>query len=469
MPRVASWVPRRRSSVGEAFRWSVFKDVQHNPTERTVQMNHSVSERLFAKAVTCIPGGVNSPVRACRSVGMNPLFIARGQGAYLIDADGNRFIDYIGSWGPMILGHRHPGVVAALRAALDDAISFGAPTEAEVRLAELVIGALPSVEMVRMVNSGTEATMSAIRLARGATGRDLVVKFDGCYHGHADTLLVAAGSGLATLGIPDSPGVPAPIVSQTISLPYNDSQAVRALLAAEGARVAAVIVEPVAGNMGLVAPLPGFLETLRELTAQVGALLIFDEVMTGFRVAYGGAQQRFGITPDLTCLGKIIGGGMPVGAYGGPRAIMEQVAPQGKVYQAGTLSGNPLAMAAGCATLEELKRPGVYQALEASSARLAEGLEAAARAAAVPVSIARVGSMLGLFFTAGPVRDFAEAKRSDLKRFAAFYAGMRRRGVYLAPSQFEALFVSTAHGEAEIGATVAAAEVTFRDIAETMR
>ncbi|MCU0558316.1 MAG: glutamate-1-semialdehyde 2,1-aminomutase [Desulfobacterales bacterium] len=414
--------------------------------------------RLYARAVKSVPGGVNSPVRACRSVGADPLFIKSADGAVIVDADGNRYIDYIGSWGPMILGHRHPAVVKALQKAIDRGTSFGAPTDLEITLAEMVIAAVPAVEMVRMVNSGTEATMSAIRLARGYTGRDLVIKFDGCYHGHADTLLVAAGSGVATLGIPGSPGVPKPTAKQTLSLPYNDSECFRRVMAKQGDRVACVIVEPVAGNMGLVAPVKGFLQTLRQLTAKRGAVLIFDEVMTGFRVAYGGAQSLYGIQPDLSCFGKIIGGGLPVGAYGGRRKIMSHIAPQGPVYQAGTLSGNPLAMAAGIATLTQLKKKGFYEQLEKKSARLCAGLADGASRAGFPVQVDHVGSMIGMFFCAEPVRSFADAKKSDLATFARFYQGMRQEGVYIAPSQFEALFLSSAHTSEHIHFTVQAAE-----------
>ena len=420
--------------------------------------------RLYARAIQSIPSGVNSPVRACKSVGADPLFIQRAEGAEVVDADGNRYIDYIGSWGPMILGHRHPAVVAAIQKALQRGTSFGAPTDLEITLAEMVIAAVPSVEMVRMVNSGTEAAMSAIRLARGYTGRDLVIKFDGCYHGHADTLLVAAGSGVATLGIPGSPGVPKPTAKHTLSLPYNDSECFRRVMAKQGDRVACVIVEPVAGNMGLVAPVKGFLQTLRKLTAQHGAVLIFDEVMTGFRVAYGGAQGLYRIRPDLSCFGKIIGGGLPVGAYGGRRKIMSHIAPQGPVYQAGTLSGNPLAMAAGIATLTQLQKKGFYEKLEKNSARLCAGLASAAAGAGIPAQVDRVGSMLGMFFCADPVKSIEDAKKSDLALFSKFYQGMRREGVYIAPSQFEALFLSSAHAAAHIDRTVRAAEKVLKQL-----
>jgi len=428
-------------------------------------LNTEQSQKLFEEAAAIIPGGVNSPVRACRAVGTQPVFIDHAEGSRIFDADGNAYIDYIGSWGPMILGHRHQQVVEAVAAVLRRGTSFGAPTDLEIRLAQLILEAVPSIEMVRMVNSGTEAAMSAIRLARGFTGRDKIVKFDGCYHGHADSLLVEAGSGVATLGIPGSPGVPAAFVNSTLSLPYNDTGVLESVLAAQGREIAGVIVEPVAGNMGLVSPDPVFLQRLRELTAQSGSLLIFDEVMTGFRVAYGGAQSLYGIVPDLTCLGKIIGGGLPVGAYGGRRDIMEQVAPQGPVYQAGTLSGNPVAMAAGIATLQALQQPGFYTSLEQSSGRLAAGLAEAARKARVPVQIDRVGSMLGLFFSDRPVRNFKEAKKSDLNRFKAYYQGMLQEGIYLAPSQFEALFVSAAHTVEDIEATVTAARKVLGSLA----
>jgi glutamate-1-semialdehyde 2,1-aminomutase len=422
------------------------------------------SFRLHTRAVQSIPGGVNSPVRACKSVGADPLFIQSAHRAVIRDVDGNRYIDYIGSWGPLILGHRHPSVVAAIQKALERGTSFGAPTELEIELAEMVTAAVPSVKMVRMVNSGTEAAMSAIRLARGYTQRDLVIKFDGCYHGHADTLLVAAGSGVATLAIPGSPGVPEPVALNTLSLPYNDIERFTLVMQARGDDVACVIVEPVAGNMGLVPPVPGFLQTLRKLTEKHGAVLIFDEVMTGFRVAYGGAQEIYRVKPDLTCFGKIIGGGLPVGAYGGRRKIMSQIAPQGPVYQAGTLSGNPLAMAAGVATLKQLKKKGFYEKLQKKSARLAAGLAQSAARAGIPAQVNHVGSMLGMFFCARPVRSFGDAKTCDLKLFAKFYKGMREAGIYLAPSQFEALFVSAAHSTVQIDATVRAAEKVLSDL-----
>jgi len=421
-------------------------------------MNFNKSQSLYKRALQIIPGGVNSPVRACKSVGADPLFIDRADGCLIYDADGNRFIDYIGSWGPMILGHRHPAVVEAIKSVLDRGTSFGAPTDLEIQLAEMVVDAVASVDLVRMVNSGTEATMSAIRLARGVTGRDLVIKFDGCYHGHADTLLVAAGSGVATLGIPGSPGVPQDVARHTLSLPYNDIEAVQQVMDDKGDQVACVIIEPVAGNMGLVPPAAGFLESLREVTEKHGVLLIFDEVMTGFRVAYGGAQALYGIRPDLTCFGKVIGGGLPVGAYGGKKEIMSQIAPQGSVYQAGTLSGNPIAMIAGIATLEQLNKGGVYESLAEKSSRLAAGLAEAARKSGIAARVDHVGSMLGMFFTDREVTDFEAAKTCDLEMFSAFYQGMRQAGIYLAPSQFEVLFLSAAHSDEHIDTTINAAQ-----------
>ena len=416
------------------------------------------SKELFARACKTIPGGVNSPVRACGSVGTDPCFIAKGQGSAIFDADGNQYIDYIGSWGPLILGHRHPAVIRAIEAALANGCTFGAPTELEIDLAEAVVDIMPSVEMVRMVNSGTEATMSAIRLARGATGRDGVVKFDGCYHGHGDSLLVAAGSGVATLGIPGSPGVPDKVAESTASLEYNNIDAVKEYCRKKGGETAAIIVEPVAGNMGVVAPKPEFIQGLREVCDQYGIVLIIDEVMTGFRVALRGAQSLYGVTPDLTTMGKVIGGGLPVGAYGGKRSLMEKIAPSGPVYQAGTLSGNPMAMAAGIATLKEISAPGFYEALEETSKTLADGLKNAADDAGVAATISRVGSMMTLFFSAGPVENFEDAKKCDLDRFAKFYQGMRDEGVFLPPSQFEAWFVSAAHTREDIQATLKAAE-----------
>ena len=427
-------------------------------------METKQSEKLFSDALNFIPGGVNSPVRACGSVGGRPLFIKSAQGCRITDADGNDYIDYIGSWGPMILGHRHPAVVAALESALKAGTSFGAPTELETELARLVTQAVPSVSKIRMVNSGTEATMSAIRLARGFTKRNVIIKFDGCYHGHADTLLVAAGSGVATLGIPGSPGVPESVISNTLSIRYNDIDGFKKVMEAQGDKVACVIVEPVAGNMGMVPPVEGFLEALREYTEKFGSLLIFDEVMTGFRVARDSAQGLFGITPDLTCFGKIIGGGLPVGAYGGRKDVMDNIAPQGAVYQAGTLSGNPLAMAAGVATLMEIRKPGFYDALETKTHRLIEGLSKAAQNAGVPFQAGHRGSMAGFFFNGEKVVNFDDAKESNLERFALFYKGMLQKGIYLAPSQFEALFVSAAHDDDKIDATIQAAAEVFQEL-----
>jgi len=404
------------------------------------------------RAEALIPGGVNSPVRAFRSVGGNPVFIERGEGAYLFDVDGNRYIDYVCSWGPLLLGHRHPAIIQALEEALEIGTSFGAPTEREIELAEAISAAVPSIEMVRLVNSGTEATMSAIRLARGFTGRDLIVKFEGCYHGHVDSLLVKAGSGVATLGIADTQGVPKAFCDTTIALPYNSLDAVEAAFRMHGHAIAAVIVEPVVGNMGCVPPRPGYLEGLRAITERHGALLIFDEVMTGFRVAFGGAQQRYGIRPDLTTLGKVIGGGLPVGAYGGRRDIMSRIAPSGPVYQAGTLSGNPLAVAAGLAMLRELKaHPEIYDRLETRAARLCS-------AAPAGITVNRVGSMFTFFFSSEAVTDWDSAKRSDTARFGRFFRAMLDRGIYLAPSQFEAAFLSAAHSDEDIDRTIAAAK-----------
>lgn len=424
-------------------------------------MSYERSKKLFAQARRYMPGGVNSPVRAFKAVGGQPLFIARGKGALIYDVDGNEYIDYVGSWGPLILGHRHPEVTAALQECLETGTSFGAPTELEIELARAIVEALPAVEMVRLVNSGTEATMSALRLARAHTGRNKIVKFEGCYHGHADFLLIKAGSGALTLGVPSSPGVPASTAADTIAAPYNDLDTLEAIFAREGEDIAAVIVEPVAGNMGVVPPREGFLEGLREITRRYGALLIFDEVITGFRLSYGGAQTLYNIDPDLTCLGKIIGGGLPVGAYGGKRHIMEQVAPEGPVYQAGTLSGNPLAVTAGLATLKVLKRPGTYEELERKSALLARGLAEAAREAGLVLSFNRVGSMLCTFFTETPVVDYATACTADTRRFAAFFQSMLEQGIYLAPSQFEAAFVSLAHTDEQIQRTVEAARKAF--------
>jgi glutamate-1-semialdehyde 2,1-aminomutase len=414
------------------------------------------SEAFFERAQEFIPGGVNSPVRAFRSVGGNPIFIAQGQGSRLFDVDGNEYIDYVGSWGPLLLGHRHPEIISALNSAIDIGTSFGAPTAREIDLAEEICQAVPSVEMVRLVNSGTEATMSAIRLARAFTGRNLIIKFDGCYHGHVDSLLVKAGSGVATLGIPDTIGIPQCFCDTTLSLPYNSISAVEDALKAHKDQIAAVIVEPVAGNMGCVPPALGFLQALRDFSQQAGALLIFDEVMTGFRVAFGGAQELYGIKPDLTTLGKVIGGGLPVGAYGGRKDIMKMIAPSGPVYQAGTLSGNPLAVGAGLAMLRYLKaHPEVYRQLESRAAKLCENVPAG-------VTVNRVGSMFTFFFTDQPVTDYESAKRSDTARFGRFFHGMLERGIYLAPSQFEAAFVSAAHTEKDIDETIAAAFEAFK-------
>jgi glutamate-1-semialdehyde 2,1-aminomutase len=426
----------------------------------------SRSQTYFEAAQRHIPGGVNSPVRAFRSVGGTPVFFESAAGAHVTDVDGKRYIDYVGSWGPMILGHAHPDVIAAVTERVTKGLSFGAPTALETAMADRVCELVPSMELVRMTSSGTEATMSAIRLARGFTGRDKLIKFEGNYHGHADSLLVKAGSGMLTLGEPSSPGVPAALAELTITLPYNDADAVRDTMAQIGDDVACIIVEPVAGNMNCIPPVPGFLETLRQSCDQHGTVLIFDEVMTGFRVARGGAQEHYGITPDLTTLGKVIGGGMPVGAFGGRRDIMEKISPLGPVYQAGTLSGNPIAMAAGLKTLELLSAPDFYQALSAATERLTSGMEAAAAAAGVPLSTNRAGGMFGLFFTGdGPVTNYAQATACNQAQFNAFFHAMLERGVYLAPSAFEAGFVSAAHGESEIDATLAAAAESFAAVA----
>ncbi len=423
--------------------------------------NHSLFERAQAR----LPGGVNSPVRAFKSVGGEPFFTARAEGPWLWDVEGRRYIDYVGSWGPMIAGHAHPAVLDAVQRVARDGLSFGTPCALEVDMAERLCALVPSLEMVRMVNSGTEATMAAIRVARGATGRNRIVKFEGCYHGHGDAFLVKAGSGVLTLGMPDSPGVPKALADLTATLPYNDIGAAQALFDEIGDEVAGVIVEPIAGNMNCILPEPGFLEALRELCSRHGAVLIFDEVMTGFRVAPGGAQQRYGVSPDLSTFGKIIGGGMPVGAYGGRAELMRLVAPAGPVYQAGTLSGNPVAMAAGLATLDLIARPGFHAALERATDRLCDGLEAAARAAGVPFTTTRAPAMFGLFFRDGPVRGFADAKAADAAAFRRFFHACLARGVYWAPSAFEAGFLSSAHDDEVIDATVAVAADALREVA----
>lgn len=428
-------------------------------------MDFTKSQQLFQEAVELIPGGVNSPVRAFKAVGDFPVFIEKGEGSKLYDVDGNEFVDYICSWGPLLLGHQPACVTAAVQEALLKGSTYGAPTALEVEIAKMIVDAVPSVEMVRMVNSGTEATMSAIRLARGYTKRNKLVKFEGCYHGHADHLLIKAGSGALTFGVPSSPGVPESIASETLTATYNDLESVKALFAQYPDQIAAIIVEPIAGNMGLVPPAAGFLEGLRELTKEQGALLIFDEVISGFRASYGGAQKLFGIMPDLTCMGKIIGGGLPVGAYGGKREIMEHVAPVGPVYQAGTLSGNPVAMAAGIATLKELAKPGVYETVEAKAKTLAAGLKAGAEKAGVKVAINQIGSLLTVFFTEEPVTSYAAAMSSDTGKFKVFFQSMLNQGFYLPPSQFECWFVSLAHSDEDIAKTIAAAEQAFAAVA----
>jgi glutamate-1-semialdehyde 2,1-aminomutase len=414
----------------------------------------------FKRAKPLMPGGVNSPVRAFKSVGMDPVFMERGKGSKIYDIDGNEYIDYVLSWGPLVLGHADEQVIEALKKVAELGTSFGAPSELESKMAELVIARVPSVEVVRMVNSGTEATMSALRLARGYTGRDKILKFEGCYHGHGDSLLIKAGSGVATLGLPDSPGVPEAVALNTLTVPYNDVESLRYAFSQFGAEIAAVILEPVAGNMGVVRPEPGYLEAVREITAQNGSLLIFDEVMTGFRVGYNCAQGEFGVTPDLTCLGKVIGGGLPVGAYGGKREIMEKIAPSGPVYQAGTLSGNPLAMTAGYETLSQL-RPEHYLEFNRLGKKLTDGLSAAATKHGIAHQTSQAGSMIGFFFTAEKVTNFETAKTADLDRFAAYFRYMLEEGVSIAPSQFEGMFLSTKHTDKDIDQTIAAAEKAF--------
>ena len=427
-------------------------------------MNRSVSKRLYEQACKLMPGGVNSPVRSGRAVGFEPLFIKGANGCRITDEDGNVYIDYVGSWGPLILGHSHPEIIAALAGVLDRGTSYGIPTRIEIEMASKVVEMVPSIEMVRMVNSGTEAAMSAIRLARGYTGRKKIIKFNGCYHGHADSLLVKSGSGLMTFGIPGTPGVPDEIVKHTISLPYNDLETVHRAMSEVGEEVAGIIVEPVAANMGVVLPAQGYLEGLRRMCTEHGALLIFDEVITGFRLGPGGAQQYFGITPDLTCLGKIIGGGLPVGAYGGKKEIMEHIAPCGNVYQAGTLSGNPLAMSAGLAMLNVLDRDGVYEQIEKKNDYLCAGLQQAAASAGIAVTLNRIGSLGCGFFTPGPVTDLDSAAKSDTEAYALFFREMVNRGVYFAPSQFEAFFVGAAHHKEDLDLTIQAAYDALRVI-----
>ncbi len=427
-------------------------------------MNTTRSTALFTKAQQLIPGGVNSPVRACKSVGCDPRFIAKAKGSKIWDVDGNEYIDFICSWGPMILGHNHPAVKEAITKAMEHGTSFGAPCALEVELAEMVVDALPSVDMARFVSSGTEATMSALRLARGYTGKNVVVKFDGCYHGHADSFLVKAGSGVITLGIPGSPGVPEDIVKNTVSIPYNNIEVLEKTLRDESLDIACLIMEPVAGNMGVVLPKPEFLQAIRALTAELGIVLIFDEVITGFRVSYGGAQSHFDIMPDLTCLGKIIGGGLPVGAYGGKAEIMKHISPEGPVYQAGTLSGNPLAMAAGIATLTELKKPGFYETLNAKAEKFAEELQGIANKHLDKSCLNRQGSVMTNFFAKGPITDFDSAMTADADKYGMYYREMLDKGVYLAPSQFEGAFISLAHSDDDLSRTLEITESVFRKL-----
>ncbi len=427
-------------------------------------MKMQKSIQLFEEAQKYLCGGVNSPVRAFKAVGMTPLFIERAHGSKIYDVDGNEYIDYVGSWGPMILGHAHPEVVSGLKRAAERGTSYGAPTELEVELAKEVMGAFPSMEQVRMVSSGTEAAMAAIRLARGYTGRDKIIKFEGCYHGHADSLLVKAGSGATTLGIPDSKGVPGDFAQNTLTATFNDLQSVERLIEAHGEETACIIIEPIAGNMGVIPPEEGFLEGLRAICDDKGIVFIFDEVITGFRVSYGGAQALYGVRPDLTCLGKVIGGGLPVGAFGGRKEIMERLAPTGDVYQAGTLSGNPLAMTAGLITLRILQQEGVYEELAQKSDFLCRGVREIAEEGVLPFTCNQVGAMLTFFFTEGPVRDFPAAKRSDTDLFSRFFSGMLKRSIYIAPSQFEALFLSLAHTEDDLGRTLEACRAVFREM-----
>jgi len=436
-------------------------DTQEKPLTSTTSLKTTRSEEIFAAAQKLMPGGVNSPVRAFKSVGGQPLVIDRVKDAYMWDVDGNRYIDYIGTWGPAICGHAHPEVIKAIQEAAEKGTSFGAPCYLENVLAEMVIDAVPSIEMVRFVNSGTEACMAVLRLMRAYTGREKVIKFEGCYHGHADMFLVKAGSGVATLGLPDSPGVPKSVTANTLTAPFNDLEAVKALFAENPGEIAGVILEPVVGNAGFIPPDAGFLAGLREITREQGALLTFDEVMTGFRISYGGAQAKFGITPDLTTLGKVIGGGLPVGAYGGRRDIMQMVAPAGPMYQAGTLSGNPLAMTAGIKTLELLQRPGTYEYLERITKKLSDGLLQAAKDTGHAACGGSISAMFGFFFTAGPVHNYEDAKKSDLQKFGRFHRGMLEQGVYLAPSQFEAGFTSLAHTDDDIDQTIQAARTVM--------